>query len=60
MGSVNDRRNRKQVGASQYYRAQAEYCRQQAEHAETELRIRQEYLELAAKWEGLARQAETS
>ena len=43
----------------EYYRAQAEYCRQQAERAGAEMGVRQTYLDLAEKWESLARHAET-
>jgi hypothetical protein len=43
-----------------YYRAQAEYCRQQAERAGDEMGVRQTYLDLAEKWESVARHAETS
>jgi hypothetical protein len=60
MGTVNDPRNPNRSSGPHYYRAQAEYCRQQAERAEDVQDIRQRYLDLAAKWEGLARQAETS
>ena len=59
MASVNDPPNPNRPSSPQYYRAQADYCRQQAEQAEDALGIRQKYLDLAAKWEGLARAAET-
>jgi hypothetical protein len=60
VASVEDPPNPNLPSSPQYYRAQAEYCRQQAEQAGDEGDIRQKYRELAAKWEGLARAAETS
>ena len=60
MGSFNDPRDPNRSSGPHYFRAQAEYCRQQAEQAEDEPEIQQKYLDLATKWEGLARAAETS
>ena len=59
MGSPNDPLNRNVLGTPEYYRAQAEFCRRQAEQAADEAGIRQKYLDLAEKWEGLARAVET-
>ena len=59
MGSAKDPPNPNRSSGAGYYRAQAEYCRQQAEQTEDQQVIRQQYLDLAAKWEGLARTAET-
>ena len=56
MGSAYDPRN--PPTAPENYRAEAEYCRQQAEQAGEVLGIREKYLDLAEKWDGLARQAE--
>ena len=58
MAPVNDPRINPHT--PEYYRAQAEYCRQQAEQAQEEFGVRQRYLDLAAKWEGWARQIETN
>jgi len=59
MGSISDPPNPNLPNSPQFYRAQAAYCRQQAEQAEEAVDIRQKYLDLAAKWEGLAQAAET-
>ena len=58
MASGNDHRNLRP--GPEYYRAQAEYCRQRADKAEHEPGIRQKYLDLTERWEDLARAAETS
>ena len=48
MGSAYDPRN--PPTAPENYRAEAEYCRQQAEQAGEVLGIREKYLDLAEKW----------
>jgi hypothetical protein len=59
MDPVNRQRTETLQITPEYYRAQAEYCRQQAEQAPDEFGIRRRYLDLAEKWESLAHQAET-
>ena len=57
MSSVSD--DQAGDGSIQYYRAEAEHCRQQAERA-VEVHIRQKYLDFADQWDWMARQAERS
>jgi len=55
MSSVSD--DQPGDGSIQYYREQAEHCRQQAERA-VEVGIRQKYLDFADQWDWMARQME--
>ena len=57
MSSVSDEQAATREESIQYYRAQAEHCRQQAERA-VESGIRQKWLDFADQWDSMARQAE--